>query len=62
VAEFGQAVSTICALDRNTAAVAAWDGQLAIVCLDEGGTPRVRTQVAVSDLAAAAATAEAVRR
>jgi toxoflavin biosynthesis protein ToxC len=62
VAEFGQAVSTICALDRNTAAVAAWDGQLAIVGVEEGGTARVKAQVAVSDLIAAAGTAEAGRR
>jgi len=64
IAEFGQAVSTMCALDSNTAAVVAWDGQLAIVCLEEGGTARVRAQVSLGDLVGTAVggTAQAERR
>lgn len=50
VAEFGQAVSTICAIDSRTAAVAAWDGQIAIVGLDPGGGPAVVARVTVTEL------------
>jgi toxoflavin biosynthesis protein ToxC len=49
VAEFGQAVSCICRIDPLTAAVAGWDGRIAIVRL-QGGPVRVIANLSVADL------------
>lgn len=48
VAEFGQAISCICRIDAVTAAVASWDGRIAIVRL-YGDTVRVIAYLSVTD-------------
>ncbi|WP_221349412.1 WD40 repeat domain-containing protein [Streptomyces beigongshangae] len=50
VAEFDQAVSCVCRIDRTTAAVAGWDGRLLLVRAEDGRT-RVVGRLDVESLA-----------
>ena len=48
--DFGQAVSTICQIGAHAAVVAAWDGQIAIVNIDDNGDPQVVARTTLAEL------------
>jgi WD40 repeat protein len=57
LAEFGQGLSCMTALDRRRLVVAGWDGRVLVVRADEDGEARVDREWSVDDLAALAAPA-----